>query len=108
MVCINPAALIPHVVSDSLCTGTISGHKRVLLPYPIILTCYSLFFLKYVDETVLPTEIKELKKLLPDYKVYNYVPPKGILENFKDGGVAIIDQWICAHARFVVKPLSWF
>ncbi|XP_071789096.1 GDP-fucose protein O-fucosyltransferase 2-like isoform X1 [Asterias amurensis] len=45
-------------------------------------------------------EIKELKKLLPDYKVYNYVPPKGILENFKDGGVAIIDQWICAHARY--------
>ncbi len=58
-------------------------------------------------QTVLPTEIKELKKLLQDYKVYNYVPPKGILENFKDGGVAIIDQWICAHARSVVKPFSW-
>ncbi|XP_022086415.1 GDP-fucose protein O-fucosyltransferase 2-like isoform X1 [Acanthaster planci] len=47
-------------------------------------------------------EIEELKRHLQDYRVYNYLPPKGILENFKDGGVAIIDQWICAHARYFI------
>ncbi|XP_038078344.1 GDP-fucose protein O-fucosyltransferase 2-like isoform X1 [Patiria miniata] len=47
-------------------------------------------------------EIEELRRHLQDYQVYNYVPPKGVLENFKDGGVAIIDQWICAHARYFI------
>lgn len=37
------------------------------------------------------------------YKVYKYTPEStDELESLKDGGVAIIDQWICAHARFFI------
>lgn len=46
-------------------------------------------------------EITELKKLLKDYSVYNFKPSKDVLQTYMDGGVAIIDQWICAHARSV-------
>lgn len=42
-------------------------------------------------------ELKELKKLLPD--MVRFEPSTEDLELLKDGGVAIIDQWICAHAR---------
>ena len=54
----------------------------------------SKFFLLFVI-----AEIDEFKKYLSNYKVVNYVPPKVVLEKYMDGGVAIIDQWICAHAR---------
>lgn len=46
-------------------------------------------------------EITKLKELLKDYNVYNFKPTQDILEKYMDGGVAIIDQWICAHARSV-------
>ncbi|RUS69404.1 hypothetical protein EGW08_022835, partial [Elysia chlorotica] len=36
------------------------------------------------------------------YEVFKFEPTKQMREDFKDGGVAIIDQWICAHARFFV------
>lgn len=42
-------------------------------------------------------ELKELKRLLPD--MVRFEPSAEDLELLKDGGVAIIDQWICAHAR---------
>lgn len=50
---------------------------------------------------------KEEYKLLKgyigeDFEVLKFEPTKQIKEDFKDGGVAIIDQWICAHARFFV------
>ncbi|PVD37980.1 hypothetical protein C0Q70_00582 [Pomacea canaliculata] len=44
-------------------------------------------------------EYMELKVYLEDFEVFHYTPPAEVLERFKDGGVAIIDQWICAHAR---------
>jgi peptide-O-fucosyltransferase len=44
-------------------------------------------------------EADEFKRHLKDYKVFQYEPTEIQLEKFKDGGVAIIDQWICAHAR---------
>ncbi|XP_072020609.1 GDP-fucose protein O-fucosyltransferase 2-like isoform X2 [Amphiura filiformis] len=47
-------------------------------------------------------EIDEFKKYLSNFKVVNYVPPKVVLEKYMDGGVAIIDQWICAHARYFI------
>lgn len=28
-----------------------------------------------------------------------FEPTWGELELYKDGGVAIVDQWVCAHAR---------
>lgn len=42
-------------------------------------------------------ELRELKRLLPD--MVRFEPSKEDLELLKDGGVAIVDQWICAHAR---------
>ena len=45
------------------------------------------------------TEYEELKGYLHMYKVYRYKPSKEVKKKYKDGGVAIIDQWICAHAR---------
>lgn len=44
-------------------------------------------------------EFEELKKLLPE--MVRFEPTWEELELFKDGGVAIIDQWVCAHARCV-------
>ncbi|XP_010766071.1 GDP-fucose protein O-fucosyltransferase 2-like isoform X1 [Notothenia coriiceps] len=45
-------------------------------------------------------ESKELRRLLPD--MVRFEPSNEDLELFKDGGVAIIDQWICAHARYFI------
>ncbi|PWA31215.1 hypothetical protein CCH79_00002911 [Gambusia affinis] len=45
-------------------------------------------------------ELRELKRLLPD--MVRFEPSKEDLELLRDGGVAIIDQWICAHARFFI------
>ncbi|XP_013395968.2 GDP-fucose protein O-fucosyltransferase 2 isoform X2 [Lingula anatina] len=54
-------------------------------------------------------EFEELKGYLQGYKVVKYTPTKEVLESFKDGGIAIIDQWICAHARvFIGSYVSTF
>ena len=45
------------------------------------------------------SDFDELKKHLSGYEVYRYNPPEDVLAKYKDGGIAIIDQWICAHAR---------
>ncbi|KAK1165869.1 hypothetical protein AOXY_G14515 [Acipenser oxyrinchus oxyrinchus] len=45
-------------------------------------------------------ELEELKKLLPE--MGRFEPTWEELELYKDGGVAIIDQWICAHARYFI------
>lgn len=45
------------------------------------------------------SEIAYLKSKLPLVK---YDAPKKILHNYGDGGVAIIDQWICAHAKYYI------
>ncbi|CAI9727350.1 Hypothetical predicted protein [Octopus vulgaris] len=57
-----------------------------------------------------PDDVEKLrKKLKKKYEVYNFIPPKDILAKYMDGGVAIIDQWICAHARyFIGTHLSTF
>ncbi|CAL9690656.1 unnamed protein product [Knipowitschia caucasica] len=45
-------------------------------------------------------ENQELRRLLPE--MVRFEPSAEDLDLFKDGGVAIIDQWICAHARFFI------
>ncbi|CAF1595184.1 unnamed protein product [Rotaria magnacalcarata] len=35
-------------------------------------------------------------------QIYTYRPNEKILENILDGGKAIVDQWICAHARYFI------
>lgn len=42
-------------------------------------------------------EVELLKKLLPE--MVRFEPSWEELELYKDGGLAVIDQWICAHAR---------
>ncbi|XP_075685813.1 GDP-fucose protein O-fucosyltransferase 2 [Rhinoderma darwinii] len=45
-------------------------------------------------------DLEELRKLIPE--MTRFEPTWEELELYKDGGVAIIDQWICAHARYFV------
>ncbi|XP_070980005.1 GDP-fucose protein O-fucosyltransferase 2-like isoform X1 [Oncorhynchus clarkii lewisi] len=45
-------------------------------------------------------ELAELKMMLPE--MTRFEPTWDDLELLKDGGVAIIDQWICAHARYFI------
>ncbi|XP_012533688.3 GDP-fucose protein O-fucosyltransferase 2 [Monomorium pharaonis] len=47
-------------------------------------------------------EFEELKSYLPQYKVLKYMPSKYVMNKFKDGGVAIIDQIICSYARYFI------
>lgn len=48
-------------------------------------------------------EFEEFKNYFKKSKVYRFVPSiKEIKEKYKDGGVAIIDQWIAAHARYFI------
>ncbi|XP_076723953.1 GDP-fucose protein O-fucosyltransferase 2 isoform X2 [Callospermophilus lateralis] len=54
----------------------------------------------FVATDAIRTEYEELKKLLP--KMVTFEPSWEELELYKDGGVAIIDQWICSHARFFI------
>uniref|UniRef100_S4RC46 GDP-fucose protein O-fucosyltransferase 2 n=1 Tax=Petromyzon marinus TaxID=7757 RepID=S4RC46_PETMA len=45
-------------------------------------------------------EVRELRTLLP--QMVHFEPSQAELHRFLDGGVAIIDQWICAHARYFI------
>ena len=61
-----------------------------------------------------PPELEELKGYLKDYKVLHYTPTDLVRAKYMDGGVAIIDQWICAHARrdfylphIIIYPNVW-
>lgn len=47
-------------------------------------------------------EYTELKKYLKPYEAYKLESSKTNLQAIGDGGIAIIDQWICAHARYVL------
>ncbi len=48
---------------------------------------------------------------LEGYNVFRYTPTKEVHERYKDGGVAIIDQIIASHARYVSHDnavVQWF
>ncbi|XP_007452568.1 PREDICTED: GDP-fucose protein O-fucosyltransferase 2 [Lipotes vexillifer] len=45
-------------------------------------------------------ELDGLRRLLPE--MVRFEPTWEELELYKDGGVAIVDQWVCAHARFFI------
>ncbi|XP_033105806.1 GDP-fucose protein O-fucosyltransferase 2-like isoform X2 [Anneissia japonica] len=47
------------------------------------------------------SEIDDLKNQV-EGKVVQFKPSKTIHHQYKDGGVAIIDQWIAAHARYFI------
>ncbi|XP_074046040.1 GDP-fucose protein O-fucosyltransferase 2 [Macrotis lagotis] len=61
----------------------------------------------FVATDAVKEECEELKRLLPE--MVRFEPTWEELELYKDGGVAIIDQWICAHARvFIGTSVSTF
>ncbi|CAF0718380.1 unnamed protein product [Brachionus calyciflorus] len=47
-------------------------------------------------------EFNELKGYLSEYQVVRYTPDLEELKKFKDGGVSIIDQLICAYSKFFI------
>lgn len=54
------------------------------------------------DATISTLRQLELELTQLGYSVYYYVPSKTDIENFKDGGVAIIDQIICSYAAYFI------
>ena len=48
------------------------------------------------------SEFNTFEKHLHGYDVTHFVPTFDIKQKYKDGGVAIIDQWICAHGRYFI------
>ncbi|XP_039182291.1 GDP-fucose protein O-fucosyltransferase 2 isoform X4 [Crotalus tigris] len=54
----------------------------------------------FVATDAVVQEIEELKVLLPE--MVRFEPTWEEMELYKDGGIAIIDQWICAHARYFI------
>ncbi|XP_050407404.2 GDP-fucose protein O-fucosyltransferase 2 [Patella vulgata] len=47
-------------------------------------------------------EFEELSEYLSDFEVLAFNPTSEVREEYKEGGLAIIDQWICAHARYFI------
>jgi peptide-O-fucosyltransferase len=46
-------------------------------------------------------EVEQLRRVLPDtITLSQYRPTVAMINKYKDGGVSIVDQWICAHARY--------
>jgi len=47
-------------------------------------------------------EFQDLRENLPEFEVNKYIPPADVKQAYKDGGVAIIDQIICSHAKYFI------
>uniref|UniRef100_A0A915HTI6 GDP-fucose protein O-fucosyltransferase 2 n=1 Tax=Romanomermis culicivorax TaxID=13658 RepID=A0A915HTI6_ROMCU len=59
--------------------------------------------LVFLSTDALDYEVDELISYLPsNISIKRYVPSSEILQIYKDGGVSIIDQWICSHAGYFV------
>ena len=57
----------------------------------------------FVSTDASKEEFEELKFYAKDIsKVVRYEPTENELDQFLDGGVAIIDQSICSHARYFI------
>ncbi|XP_051175782.1 GDP-fucose protein O-fucosyltransferase 2 [Leptopilina boulardi] len=51
-------------------------------------------------------EFKKLEKYLENFKIIKFIPNERENNKFKDGGIAIIDQIICSHARYFIGTLE--
>uniref|UniRef100_A0A670XXS5 GDP-fucose protein O-fucosyltransferase 2 n=1 Tax=Pseudonaja textilis TaxID=8673 RepID=A0A670XXS5_PSETE len=58
----------------------------------------------FVATDAIMQEVEQLKALLPE--MVRFEPTWEEIDLYKDGGIAIIDQWICAHARYRSLSLS--
>ena len=47
-------------------------------------------------------ELNVLRDNIPGIRVVRYRPSEAELRDFRDGGVAIIDQIVCSHARYFI------
>lgn len=47
-------------------------------------------------------EFDELVNLLTKYEVHKYIPSKEVSLTYGDGGIAIIEQIVCSHARYFI------
>jgi peptide-O-fucosyltransferase len=47
-------------------------------------------------------EMNELRLLLKSVKMLSYIPSDEDLNEFKDGGIAIIEQLICAYSSYFI------
>ncbi|XP_017884644.1 GDP-fucose protein O-fucosyltransferase 2 [Ceratina calcarata] len=56
----------------------------------------------FVATDAIDEEFEELEKYLLNYTVLRFIPSDHVLNKFKDGGVAIIDQIICSYARYFI------
>lgn len=58
----------------------------------------------FIATDALIADLKQLKSKLKDlgYKVYVYKPSESDMEEYKDGGIAIIDQIICSYATYFI------
>lgn len=61
----------------------------------------------YLDTVFVATdapedEFKELQSYLSEFRIVHYVPLPSVKKVLKDGGVAIVDQIICSHARYFI------
>ena len=54
-------------------------------------------------------EFEELRDAMKNHvAVVKYVPTEDVHKTYLDGGVAIIDQSICSHARSTIKYYIYF
>ena len=56
----------------------------------------------FVSSDASKKEFEELSRNMKETLLVRFEPTKKELETFKDGGVAIIDQSICSHARYFI------
>ncbi|KAK3090398.1 hypothetical protein FSP39_011543 [Pinctada imbricata] len=54
----------------------------------------------YVATDAPKEEYEEFKSYFKKAEIYRYEPTEEVFNKYKDGGIAIIDQWIAAHARY--------
>jgi len=61
--------------------------------------CFQVFLSIFYDVPFVHIEIEQLRTHLSEFSVHQYEPTLNVISKYKDGGVAIVDQWICTHAR---------
>lgn len=59
-------------------------------------------FIQIIKNCFFFQEFDELTTLLSKYKILRYIPSQEVKTKYMDGGIAIIEQIICSHARYFI------